>query len=184
VGDRCTGFVPRGGRMLIAALLLLAPETPLIFMGQEFDESSPFLFFTDYGDPGLQKAVSEGRRNEFKDFNFEAHQVPDPQDPETFERSKLHWPLSEGVNLKGKWYTQLIELRKKFVTDSARTCKADLVDGIVRMQVPAENPRIRIYARIQGSADLPQPGMGWKKALTEEADGFAASVYTKSAEKK
>ena len=119
IGDRCTRFVPRGGRMLIAALLLLSPATPLIFMGQEFDESSPFLFFTDYGDPGLQKAVSEGRRNEFKDFNFEAHEVPDPQDPQTFERSKLHWPLSEGVNLKGKWYAQLIELRKKFVINAA-----------------------------------------------------------------
>jgi maltooligosyltrehalose trehalohydrolase len=183
-GDRCTKYVPRGGRMLIAALLLLSPATPLIFMGQEFDEGSPFLFFTDYGDPALQKAVSEGRRNEFKDFNFEAHDVPDPQDPQTFERSKLHWPLSEGVNLKGKWYSQLIELRKKFVINAPRTCKADIVDGILRMQVPAQNPHVRIYARLQGSVPLPQPGMGWKKALTEEADGFAASIYTKAADKK
>ena len=164
IGDRCTKFVPRGGRMLIAALLLLSPATPLLFMGQEFDESSPFLFFTDYGDPVLQKAVSEGRRNEFKDFNFDAHEVPDPQDPQTFEKSKLHWPLSEGVNLKGKWYAQLIELRKKFVTNSARTAKADIVDGILRVQVPAENPHVRIYARLQGSAAATSTRHGMEKS--------------------
>src|SRR5206468_3173028 len=64
-GERLTALIPRGARFVAAALLLLAPETPLILMGQEYDEPAPFQFFTSYGDPVLQKAVSEGRRREF-----------------------------------------------------------------------------------------------------------------------
>src|SRR5262249_12430326 len=97
-GERLTVLIPRGARMLAAALLLLSPETPLLFMGQEFDEINPFLFFTDYGDPALQKAVSEGRRQELKEFDFAGNGVPDPQDPATFARSKLNWQLIEGEN--------------------------------------------------------------------------------------
>ena len=126
--------------MLAAALLLLAPQTPLLFMGQEFDETNPFQFFTDYGDPQLQQAVREGRRKEFKDFDFQ--DVPDPQDPATFERSKLNWELVAGENPMLEWYAALLELRRKYVIDSERTCKAEFHDGILMMQVPAERPRI------------------------------------------
>src|SRR5262249_22277631 len=61
-GERLTELVPLGIRKLLAAILLLAPETPLLFMGQESDEPHRFQFFTDYGDRALQKAVTEGRR--------------------------------------------------------------------------------------------------------------------------
>ncbi|HMF92274.1 MAG TPA: malto-oligosyltrehalose trehalohydrolase, partial [Candidatus Angelobacter sp.] len=86
-GERWTELMPRGARMAAAALLLLAPQTPLLFMGEEFDETHPFLFFTDYGDPALKKAVREGRRYEFKAFGARDAAAPDPQDPATFERS-------------------------------------------------------------------------------------------------
>jgi maltooligosyltrehalose trehalohydrolase len=162
-GERISMLIPRGTRMLAAALLLLAPETPLLFMGQEFDESNPFQFFTDYGDPALQKAVTEGRRNEFKDFDFQA--VPDPQALETFERSKLNWSLAEGENTMLEWYVALLELRKKYITDSDRTCKVDLKDGILTMQAPAQSPKLKIITRIQGDAALPDPGAGWEKVL-------------------
>ena len=177
-GERLTALVPRGARMLAAALLLLAPETPLLFMGQEYDESNPFQFFTDYGDPVLQEAVSEGRRNEFKDFDFQ--DVPDPQDPATFLHSKLNWTLAEGENLMLDWYCSLLELRKKYVTDSDRTCKASLIDGVIHMQLPREEPVLKLFARIQGSAALPELHAGWEKALGEEADGFAVSVWVEA----
>ncbi len=174
-GERLTTLVPRGVRMLAAALLLLAPETPLLFMGQEYDEPNPFQFFTDYGDPVLQKAVTEGRRHEFKDFDFQ--DVPDPQDPATFERSRLNWELIEGENLMLDWYRSLIRLRKQYVTGSARTCEAKLMRGAIEMQVPAENPVLRVYARFEGGSELPEPGAGWERALAEEADGYAVSVW-------
>lgn len=180
-GERLTALVPRGVRTLAAALLLLSPHTPLLFMGQEYDEANPFQFFTDYGDPALQKAVSEGRRKEFKDFDFS--EVPDPQDSATFERSKLNWQLTHGENLMLHWYASLIDLRKKYVTNSARTCRAELAGGIIHMQVPAEDPAVQVFARIEGSAELPHVPVGWEKALAEEADGYAVSVWVRSTTK-
>ena len=115
-GDRLTTLVPRGVRYVTAAILLLAPHTPLLFMGQEYDESHPFQFFSDFRDPILQKAVSEGRRNEFKDFDFS--EVPDPQDPATFERSRLDWSKVKDENPMLRWYRELIRLRKKHITPS------------------------------------------------------------------
>lgn len=83
--------------MLDAALacLLLAPQTPMLFMGEEFAASTPFLFFCDFG-PDLAEAVSRGRREEFAQFAAFSDpvaraRIPDPGDPASFERSKLAW---------------------------------------------------------------------------------------------
>ncbi|HEY2115688.1 MAG TPA: malto-oligosyltrehalose trehalohydrolase, partial [Candidatus Angelobacter sp.] len=177
MGERLTALVPHGARMLAAALLLLAPETPLLFMGQEYDEPNPFQFFTDYGDPALQQAVREGRRQEFKDFDFAHHAVPDPQDPATFQRSKLNWKLTEGENPMLDWYKSLLALRRKYVCTSECSCRAELVDGVIHLQVPREEPVLQVFARIEGSVGLPELGGRWEKALAEEADGFAVSVW-------
>jgi maltooligosyltrehalose trehalohydrolase len=179
-GERLTTLIPRGARMVAAALLLLAPQTPLVFMGQEYDEPNPFLFFADYGDPALQKAVVEGRRNEFKDLGFVPDEVPDPQAPSTFARSRLNWQLTQGENLMLGWYASLLALRKKYVIHAERTCKAELIDGVIHMQLPREEPVLRIFARIQGSAELPVPGAGWEKALAAEEDGFAVHVWVEA----
>ena len=112
-GERLTALVPRGARKMAAALLLLAPHTPLLFMGQEYDETAPFQFFADFEDPELKKAVSEGRRSEFKDFDFS--EVPDPEDPQTFERSKLTWAHAPENRDILDWYRKLLQLRKEHV---------------------------------------------------------------------
>jgi maltooligosyltrehalose trehalohydrolase len=176
-GERLTTLVPRGARMLAAALLLLAPQTPLIFMGQEYDETNPFLFFTDFGDPALQQAVRDGRRREFEDFDFACKEIPDPQDPATFRRSKLNWSLAEGENAMLDWYASLLALRKKYVLGSERSAKARLIEGVIHMQVPREEPALKVFARVEGQAKLPELGTGWEKTLAEEADGFAVSVW-------
>jgi maltooligosyltrehalose trehalohydrolase len=177
-GERLAVLVPRGARMLAAALLLLAPQTPLIFMGQEYDEPNPFQFFTDYSDPVLQKAVSQGRREEFRDFDFQ--NVPDPQDPATFQRSRLNWLLAEGENLMLHWYATLIELRKNYVTNGPRSCKAQLQENFLEMQLPAEQPTIKVFARLRGEGQLPQPGTNWALRLSEEDERYAVAVWTKA----
>ena len=179
-GERLTALIPRGVRMLAAALLLLSPETPLLFMGQEFDETNPFLFFTDYGDPALQKAVSEGRQQEFKDFDFAGEEVPDPQDPATFMHSKLNWQLTQGENPMLEWYGALLALRKKHVISSERTCKVELIDGVIHLQVSAAEPALKIFTRVHGDVVLPGLSGHWEKALAEEADGYAVSVWVES----
>jgi maltooligosyltrehalose trehalohydrolase len=184
-GERITELMPRGARMLAAALLLLSPETPLLFMGQEFDETNPFLFFTDYGDLALQKAVSAGRRQEFKDFDFTGEQIPDPQDPATFTRSKLNWQLTQGENPMLDWYVSLLALRRKYVINAERTCRVKLLDGVIHLQVPHEEPVLKVFARVLSSgpgasAELPSLGAGWEKILAEEADGYAVGIWVET----
>jgi maltooligosyltrehalose trehalohydrolase len=95
---------------IAVALLLCSPCLPLLFMGEEFAETNPFLYFTSHGDPGLARAVSEGRWKEFEEFTV-AGDFVDPQAPEAFERSKLSWILNSDVlNL----YCELIGLRKRW----------------------------------------------------------------------
>jgi maltooligosyltrehalose trehalohydrolase len=177
-GERLSTLIPRGARMAAAALLLLSPHTPLLFMGEEYDETRPFLFFTDYGDPALRHAVSQGRRNEFENFGHAVESVPDPQDPATFERSKLNWGLAKAGNQMLAWYTALLKLRKQYLTHGERTCKTELKDGVISMQVPARQPKIKVVARIQGAVSLPQPGARWKKELESKQDGFAVNIVS------
>jgi maltooligosyltrehalose trehalohydrolase len=69
---------------------LLSPFTPMLFMGEEYAERAPFQFFTDHIDADIAEATREGRRREFASFaGFSGEEVPDPQSPETFQRSKL-----------------------------------------------------------------------------------------------
>lgn len=181
-GERLTSLIPRGARKMAAALLLLAPHTPLLFMGQEYDESAPFQFFTDYGDPGLQKAVREGRRKEFKEFSWD--EVPDPQDPATFERSRLSWNLEDEHADMLAYYRQLIRLRREFVIPAERTCRAELrMDGAIMVQLPAENPRLVVVAEFpgsaRGSADFESSG-DWNKVLSFSENGYGVTIYRRT----
>lgn len=77
---------------LARAGLLLAPQIPMLFMGEEWQASTPFQYFVDFPDPELSRAVRDGRRLEFAGFGgFAAEEVPDPTDPQTLARSRLDW---------------------------------------------------------------------------------------------
>jgi maltooligosyltrehalose trehalohydrolase len=91
VGNRALGDrLPADVRPLAAFCTLLSPFTPMLFMGEEHGERAPFQFFSDHIDAEIATATREGRRREFAAFAaFAGAQVPDPQDPATFERSKL-----------------------------------------------------------------------------------------------
>ncbi|HEU4697607.1 MAG TPA: malto-oligosyltrehalose trehalohydrolase [Gemmatimonadales bacterium] len=89
-GERLGALVSNASQRLAAALLLVNPYVPLLFMGEEYGETNPFLYFVDPGDPELARAVRDGRREEFRHFGWSG-EIPDPADPATFERSKLDW---------------------------------------------------------------------------------------------
>ena len=89
-GRRLTDDVDAASYRAASALLLFIPHLPLLFMGQEWGASSPFLFFTDHNEE-LGKLVTEGRRKEFESFAGFGGDVPDPQDPDTFAQSRLRW---------------------------------------------------------------------------------------------
>jgi maltooligosyltrehalose trehalohydrolase len=99
---------------LAAGITLLSPFVPMLFMGEEYGETAPFQYFTSHGDPVLVEAVRRGRREEFAAFGWEGR-VPDPQDEQTFSRSRLNHSLKEkphhGTLLR--FYQRLIQIREE-----------------------------------------------------------------------
>jgi maltooligosyltrehalose trehalohydrolase len=113
VGNRALGDRPADDELVVrAATVLFAPQVPLLFMGEEYGERRPFQFFTDHDDPFIADATREGRRKEFETFAaFSGEEVPDPQDPATFERSKLD--RSQGNAELWGFYAELLRLRRE-----------------------------------------------------------------------
>lgn len=114
IGDRISATVSPGLLKVGATLLLTSPFTPMLFMGEEWAASSPWQFFTSHPEPDLAAAVKNGRRREFAAHGWAEAEVPDPQDPATFLRSKLDWeePAKPGHAEILDLYKRLIALRR------------------------------------------------------------------------
>ncbi|HEX3394018.1 MAG TPA: malto-oligosyltrehalose trehalohydrolase [Acidimicrobiales bacterium] len=114
-GERSAALMGTGRLKIAAALVLCSPFVPMLFQGEEWGASTPFQYFTDHGNADLGRAVSEGRRREFAAFGWDPDDVPDPQDPETFRRSRLDWdelgrpPHDEVL----AWHRELLGLRRE-----------------------------------------------------------------------
>ena len=91
IGDRLSAVADAGQLAIAAALTLLGPYTPMLFMGEEWGARTPWQFFTSHPEPELGRATAEGRIAEFARMGWDPAVVPDPQDPATFERSHLDW---------------------------------------------------------------------------------------------
>jgi malto-oligosyltrehalose trehalohydrolase len=133
-GERlCTLTSPVAMRAAVA-VLLLAPAPPLLFMGEEFAARQPFLFFSNLG-PDLADAVSEGRRREFERFaDFtdagQPEQIPDPNAPQTFLRSKLDWQVL-GHPEHQDWqafYRKLLAIRRQQIMPRLVDIRGDAAD--------------------------------------------------------
>jgi maltooligosyltrehalose trehalohydrolase len=113
-GERLCHLVSEGRSRMAAALTLLSPMVPMLFQGEEWAASTPFQYFTDLGDAHLSKAVTNGRRREFRAFGWPPGSVPDPQALATFERSILRWDeVREGSHARMlDWHRRLIEIRR------------------------------------------------------------------------
>ncbi len=114
LGERLAQAAGFEAAKLAAGAVLLSPFVPLFFMGEEYDETSPFLYFVSHSDEWLIAAVREGRKAEFEEFRWQG-EPPDPQAEETFLRSKLDWgKRNEGAhkNLLD-FYRELVRLRKE-----------------------------------------------------------------------
>jgi maltooligosyltrehalose trehalohydrolase len=113
LGERLSTLVPFEALKLSAAALLLSPFVPLLFMGEEYGEKHPFLYFAAYEDQALVTAVREGRKNEFAAFHT-GGEAPDPMAQDTFTASKLSWDMeSPGNAALLNCYRYLIKLRKE-----------------------------------------------------------------------
>lgn len=114
IGDRPSQNLDFGQLAIKAALVLGSPYTAMLFMGEEWGVSTPFQFFSSHPEPELARATAEGRKAEFADHGWAADDIPDPQDPATFQRSKLDWDevgTGEHARLL-QLYRDLITLRR------------------------------------------------------------------------
>jgi len=113
LGERLSTLVSFEKQKLIAATVLLSPYLPMLFMGEEYGEQNPFMYFVSHTDEQLVEAVRKGRKREFAAFHLEG-EAPDPQAPETFKHSTLQWNLynNDSHTLLFCYYQQLIHYRK------------------------------------------------------------------------
>ncbi len=133
MGDRLSTLVSFGALKLAAGITLLSPYIPLLFMGEEYGETNPFLYFVDHGDPDLIEAVRRGRTEEFSDF-YAQGAPPDPVSEDTYEKSKLNWLSSKDRSaadrqqqrIMRKFYQRLLEVRRQCRVMSPTTA-ADIV---------------------------------------------------------
>lgn len=168
VGNRAAGerlshlLSPERARMA-AALTLLSPFVPLLFMGEEWAASTPFLYFTDFSGTPLQQAVDANRRSMFAAFGFDPDTASNPQDAGSFERSKLQWDEIDGMDHASmlQWYRDLIALRR--VTPALHTGDA----SAVAVRCDAER-RVLVYSN---AGTIVACNLGTTTVSVEEAVG-------------
>ncbi len=192
VGNRAQGDRLSGERLDLdagvlacgAAMLLTSPYTPMLFMGEEWGARTPWQFFTDHTDPEIAAATAQGRKAEFGSHGWDEDDVPDPQDPETFRRSKLDWsePEEEPHARLLAWYRDLLALRR---------AEPDLRDPrLDRVAVTWEEQRLRLergsFVVLVNLADQPwhveadgAVALGWDRDV--EVSGGAVELPARSA---
>lgn len=132
-GERLPALAPPEAVKALAALLLLSPFTPMLFMGEEYGETAPFLYFVSHSDPVIVDMVRNGRRGDFEEFARGAP-PPDPLAESTFARSRLDHALAEaepGATLLAL-HTRLIALRRALPRAGVETARP--IDRLFRLR--------------------------------------------------
>ena len=173
-GERLTQLISFEQLKLAAAVVLLSPFIPLLFMGEEYGEVAPFPYFISHSDPDLVEAVREGRRREFAAFGWQEN-PPDPQDEATFLRAKLNHSLwLEGHHrVLMSFYRKLIRLRKTYSCLAQLSKKnMEIVEDEEKMMMLVQRWNDTAEARIifhfgsaQESMPVPISEGRWIKAL-------------------
>jgi len=148
-GDRLDRTAGRDGSRVAAALVLLSPFTPMLWMGEEYGEPAPFQYFVSHADAALVEAVRRGRASEFGEF-VGSLELPDPQAAETLERSTLSWSLREtgqhAVMLA--YYSALLGLRREFDIAARSASVASRSVGTIVVLEYAGEPRLAMAANV------------------------------------
>lgn len=114
LGERLAQLVDFESLKLAAAATILSPYIPLLFMGEEYGETNPFLYFVSHGDEQLVEAVRKGRREEFAEFHA-LGEAPDPQSEDTFARSRIQWEHRDArQSLLREFYREVLRIRRSF----------------------------------------------------------------------
>jgi len=174
LGDRLTHLVSFEALKLAAGVLLLAPNIPLIFMGEEYAEDAPFLYFVSHTDPDLIAVVREGRKKDFAAFQAEGEFI-DPFSPDTFKKCQLNW----GDRQEGRHkvlldlYQHLIHLRRTIPalkTLDKQNLEASVIeeDKLMFLQRWSQNSKIFCimnFSEKDVSFNATPPSGSWQKIL-------------------
>ncbi|NEP18361.1 MAG: malto-oligosyltrehalose trehalohydrolase [Leptolyngbya sp. SIO4C1] len=183
LGERLSHLVPFEALKLAAGTVILSPYLPMLFMGEEYGETAPFLYFVDHGDPNLIAAVREGRKKEFEAFHAEGD-PPDAASLETFNQAKLNWDLLEQDRHRSLFgfYQRLIALRQQagIARDFARP-DLDVVQDQAVLQVHRWNSSQRLlsvmnFSDQQATVKLAFSQYAWKQQLDSAAAEWAGEL--------
>ncbi len=179
VGDRLSATVSSEQLKLAAASVLLSPFVPLLFMGEEYGETAPFQYFVSHGDAALIEAVRKGRREEFSSFEWHG-ELPDPQDEETFRRSKINWELgaSGKHQILRNYYRELLRLRRETPAltslngkrQEVTVLKAQSVFWLHRWEGKSEAIVLFHFGDERAEIEMPFPEGSWARIL-DSAEG-------------
>jgi malto-oligosyltrehalose trehalohydrolase len=178
-GDRISATLPADLLKVAAGLVLTAPFTPMLFMGEEWGARTPWQYFTDHTDPGLGRAVADGRRAEFARHGWPPGELPDPQDPATFERSKLDWSEVSAPDHRDllAWYRELIALRRsrpELTDPRVDRLRADFSDA--DRWIVVYRGRLRIAANIGPATQRVPAGPGQGIVLAASTAGITVAA--------
>ena len=182
LGDRLTATLTDAQLRAGAAALLLAPFTPLLFMGEEYGETAPFPYFVSHGDEALVEAVRKGRADEFAAFRW-AGEPPDPQAERTFESARLrHWLKAEpGHAGRLALYRTLLELRVRLDPGGADGAAVRELEGAPAVTLTRRldgRDALVLVAFGEGAVHL-DPGTGrWRRLLESEEPRFGGPGAT------
>ena len=175
VGERLSTIAPFAAVKVAAALLFSAPALPLLFMGEEYGETSPFQYFTSHLDPALVEAVRKGRTEEFRSFGWEGA-VPDPSEPATFLRSRLNHSLAGAPRHRElrEYYRRWLALRRSHpVLGSGGKDRA-------RAELDATGSVLTLVRQVANLTNAPRPfappSAEWRVLLDSEDARFAGSA--------
>ncbi|HEX3034753.1 MAG TPA: malto-oligosyltrehalose trehalohydrolase [Thermodesulfobacteriota bacterium] len=174
LGERLSSQISFEGVKLAAGVVLLSPFVPMLFMGEEYGEETPFLYFVSHSDPDLIEAVREGRKEEFRAFKWK-EEPPDPQSEETFLKSILNWEKrKEGKHkILLDFYKTLISLRREIPAltnldkDSLDACGFEKEKVVLMRRWKGDSHIFSIFNLNDSDQKVKAPSSGgeWKKIL-------------------
>jgi maltooligosyltrehalose trehalohydrolase len=176
-GERLASLVDFESLKLAAGAVLLSPFLPLLFMGEEYGETAPFLYFVDHSDPDLVEAVRNGRREEFASFGWR-EEPPDPQSEETFERSRpTQCQHESGWHAAlHAFYKELIGLRKTVpalvhpTKEGVEATAFEAERSILLRRRNGESEALIVFNFSDREQKLPMPEGDWRKVLDSAAE--------------
>jgi len=173
-GDRLAERLSFDQLRLAAGTVLLSPYIPLLFMGEEYGERTPFQYFVSHDDSELIEAVRKGRAEEFRCFGW-SDDLPDPQDEQTFLRSKLNWKLKDqgAHQTLRNFYAELLRLRRQLPALARLDKNQQHVIAMPDQNVVfverghGSNPALILFHFGDGqvNARIPAPAGTWQKLL-------------------